>query len=365
MNQFLNPSEDLTIKQVETALKSWWDIRMKDASPHKRKLELAHYAHDKQQKMVKYEKKFDKSRTKTGGKHVQFECKYFKAGHCKKGDECDFLHGKTTQGTTKTFPAVEMTDTEELGHSSVEHDHEESTSQEGNVAQDSHTSMNLNHFLIDSGASSHFVFDKELMDDVKKINSLRVSGLNGISTINESGTVKFNVDLPFKAEDKKVANTIILKDVKLCKTARYNLLSVAQIAATGCAVIMTDKACYVIDSGVFKMTRQLMENTVLYGKRMDNVYMVKIDGKRPVNAPSDASFQYKRVRREHNGRSEDKNASQEARRELEMRRKERGQSLPNNHKASVGIPKISQPPASSPKANSAVSMKSEPGHHAE
>ena len=356
VDHFLNPDNTLTIKDVETTMRRWYDVYWKDqkhkqsqGKPNrdstKRPSETANTAKEMRNKRPRNDTKGDSKRK---------ECKYFKVGKCTRGQDCQYLHGKTAQGKSVAFPAVEVSDDEqpqEVASAGVE-----PGAQEGaNVASNMHSTANLNSFLIDSGASSHFVCSKELMSDITSIDPVRVRGLNGISTITEAGSVKFDTLVP--NNNGKVKNTVTLKDVRYCKNAQYNLISVAQIAATGCTVIMNDKGCYIIDRGAFRMTPNLIDNTILFGHRVDNIYRVKAESS-PQSTPSKPTFGVNRAKRnaeksDHEDRDQQDSTSSQSRQELEKSRKERQtRGTPSK------IPKINQKSASQPeeKANAAAAL---------
>lgn len=206
------------------------------------------------------------------------------------------------------------------------------------MAMSSFSEKQKRMFLIDSGASSHFMFHKDLMNEVKKIDPIHVSGINGTIKVNETGTVQFNTTVKFG--NKPVKNTITLNDVRYCSSTKYNLLSVAQMVSVGCTVIMTDKGCYVIDRGVFKMNQHLYDNTLIFAKRSENSFVVMAEAEEDQEEPSIPSkpgFSFHRAKRhraERNKEDEIPNLSQSARAALgKSRQVRRSQGGDNSQSA--------------------------------
>lgn len=369
LNQFLNPDKNLTIKVVETAMKNWWDIHWKDNRPkqtqetqsNKRPREVANTAKENHKQKKSRNEAKDPAST---------ECKFFKAGNCRKGHECPYLHGKVPQGKSTAFPAIEFeyTPEEEEFESEIANASVEPGAQEGGmVANNLHSTASLTSFLVDSGASSHFVCSKELMSEVTSIPPIRVRGLNGVTTINEAGKVKFDTLVP--GNNGKVKNTVTLADVRYCKNAQYNLISVAQVAATGCTVIMNDKGCYIIDRGAFRMTQNLIENTILYAQRVDNIYRVRAESVHNLQSTTaKPTFGVNRAKRRLNDDEDEAkkdidstHTSSQARLELEKNRKERIRNV-NASQTPKKIPKQdnrNKISASQPEANASVARSDE------
>jgi hypothetical protein len=205
------------------------------------------------------------------------------------------------------------------GHSN---ESSEAEVQEGaNLARSTHTDKERRSFILDSGATSHFSFNKDWMESINKISPIRVNGINGMSKITECGTIKFNVKV--EVGNKERVNSVTLNDVRYCQDAKYNLISIAQLTAQGFTAIMTDKGCYIVDRGSFRITPQIKESddTVLFGKRSDNTYVITANEDKESESnllPSEPTFSVKRAKRpvtERKSSGSDKtvNQSQEAR----------------------------------------------------
>ncbi len=356
VNRFSNPNESLTIKEVELALKTWYEVKRKDSQSNKKDYNKKNVGNrfnnkrkptqDEDSANAAKEQPKKKYKPSQGSKHTSSsnskqECKFFAAGNCRFEDKCKYLHGKSTAtGKHLSLPAVEVPyvndddDQDPVSHyeealSSNDqvimpggHSNESSEAevQEGaNLARSTHTDKERRSFILDSGATSHFSFNKDWMESINKISPIRVNGINGMSKITECGTIKFNVKV--EVGNKERVNSVTLNDVRYCQDAKYNLISIAQLTAQGFTAIMTDKGCYIVDRGSFRITPQIKDDTVLFGKRSDNTYVITANEDKESESnllPSEPTFSVKRAKRpvtERKSSGSDKtvNQSQEAR----------------------------------------------------
>jgi len=356
VNRFSNPNESLTIKEVELALKTWYEVKRKDSQSNKKDYNKKNVGNrfnykrrskqDEDSANAAKEQPKKKYKPSQGSKHTSSsnsrqECKFFAAGNCRFEDKCKYLHGKSTAtGKHLSLPAVEVPyvndddDQDPVSHyeealSSNDqvimpggHSNESSEAevQEGaNLARSTHTDKERRSFILDSGATSHFSFNKDWMESINKVSPIRVNGINGMSKITECGTIKFNVKV--EVGNKERVNSVTLNDVRYCQDAKYNLISIAQLTAQGFTAIMTDKGCYIVDRGSFRITPQIKDDTVLFGKRSDNTYVITANEDKESESnllPSEPTFSVKRAKRpvtERKSSGSDKtvNQSQEAR----------------------------------------------------
>ena len=310
VNRFSNPNESLTIKEVELALKTWYEVKRKDSQSNKKDYNNKNVGNkfnykrrstqDEDSANAAKEQPKKKYKPSQGSKHTSSsnsrqECKFFAAGNCRFEDKCKYLHGKSTAtGKHLSLPAVEVpyVNDDDDQEDSVSHNEEalssndqvimpgghsnessEAEVQEGaNLARSTHTDKERRSFILDSGATSHFSFNKDWMESINKVSPIRVNGINGMSKITECGTIKFNVKV--EVGNKERVNSVTLNDVRYCQDAKYNLISIAQLTAQGFTAIMTDKGCYIVDRGSFRITPQIKDDTVLFGKRSDNTYVI-------------------------------------------------------------------------------------------
>ena len=356
VNRFSNPNESLTIKEVELALKTWYEVKRKDSQSNKKDYNKKNVGNrfnykrrskqDEDSANAAKEQPKKKYKPSQGSKHTSSsnnrqECKFFAAGNCRFEDKCKYLHGKSTAtGKHLSLPAVEVPyvndddDQDPVSHyeealSSNDqvimpggHSNESSEAevQEGaNLARSTHTDKERRSFILDSGATSHFSFNKDWMESINKISPIRVNGINGMSKITECGTIKFNVKVD--VGNKERVNSVTLNDVRYCQDAKYNLISIAQLTAQGFTAIMTDKGCYIVDRGSFRITPQIKDDTVLFGKRSDNTYVITANEDKESESnllPSEPTFSVKRAKRpvterKSSGSNKTVNQSQEAR----------------------------------------------------
>jgi len=356
VNRFSNPNESLTIKEVELALKTWYEVKRKDSQSNKKDYNNKNVGNkfnykrkskqDEDSANAAKEQSKKKYKPSQGSKHTSSsnskqECKFFAAGNCRFEDKCKYLHGKSTAtGKHLSLPAVEVPyvndddDQDSVSHyeealSSNDqvimpggHNKEsnEAEVQEGaNLARSTHTDKERRSFILDSGATSHFSFNKDWMESINKVNPIRVNGINGMSKITECGTIKFNVKVD--VGNKERVNSVTLNDVRYCQDAKYNLISIAQLTAQGFTAIMTDKGCYIVDRGSFRITPQIKDDTVLFGKRSDNTYVITANEDKESESnllPSEPTFSVKRAKRpvterKPSGSDKTVNQSQEAR----------------------------------------------------
>jgi hypothetical protein len=357
VNRFSNPNESLTIKEVELALKTWYEVKRKDSQSNKKDYNNKNVGNkfnykrrstqDEDYANAAKEQPKKKYKPSQGSKHTSSsnskqECKFFAAGNCRFEDKCKYLHGKSTAtGKHLSLPAVEVpyVNDDDDQEDSVSHYEEalssndqvimpgghsnessEAEVQEGaNLARSTHTDKERRSFILDSGATSHFSFNKDWMESINKVSPIRVNGINGMSKITECGTIKFNVKVD--VGNKERVNSVTLNDVRYCQDAKYNLISIAQLTAQGFTAIMTDKGCYIVDRGSFRITPQIKDDTVLFGKRSDNTYVITANEDKESESnllPSEPTFSVKRAKRpvtERKSSGSDKtvNQSQEAR----------------------------------------------------
>jgi len=356
VNRFSNPNESLTIKEVELALKTWYEVKRKDSQSNKKDYNNKNVGNkfnykrrstqDEDSANAAKEQPKKKYKPSQGSKHTSSsnsrqECKFFAAGNCRFEDKCKYLHGKSTAtGKHLSLPAVEVPyvndddDQDSVSHNEEAlssndqvimpggHSNESSEAevQEGaNLARSTHTDKERRSFILDSGATSHFSFNKDWMESINKVSPIRVNGINGMSKITECGTIKFNVKVD--VGNKERVNSVTLNDVRYCQDAKYNLISIAQLTAQGFTAIMTDKGCYIVDRGSFRITPQIKDDTVLFGKRSDNTYVITANEDKESESnllPSEPTFSVKRAKRpvtERKSSGSDKtvNQSQEAR----------------------------------------------------
>jgi hypothetical protein len=121
------------------------------------------------------------------------------------------------------------------------------------MAKPTNTSEN---WIVDSGASDHITYNKNLLIDIRNIEPITFNGANGQFTVTQAGTVKMELD-NFK---------IILKKVYYAPQAGHNLLSVQKLASVF-DVKFTDDKCEIFP-------RDKLSDALTI-KRHENIYVLK------------------------------------------------------------------------------------------
>jgi hypothetical protein len=103
------------------------------------------------------------------------------------------------------------------------------------------TETNKTSWVLDSGATRHFVNDKTLMEQIQPLyESTLTTATNEKLTINQIGTSSIKLNNKYKQP---------LKDVAYVPTFVTNLLSVSQIVDSGAIVIFTKSKALIKHNG--------------------------------------------------------------------------------------------------------------------
>ena len=133
-------------------------------------------------------------------------------------------------------------------------------------------------WILDGGASDHYVSDISLMTDIRTLSPQRlIMTANGTSFCNTSGTVVIRINSH---------REIILKDVLYVPDFNVNLISVYKVVCTGAEVTYKYEAAHIMIDGHIDITFP----------RRDNVYMLTAllsatsSSTEPASTPSSSSF---------------------------------------------------------------------------
>ncbi|MGZ8925639.1 MAG: hypothetical protein ACXW2E_07130, partial [Nitrososphaeraceae archaeon] len=152
---------------------------------------------------------------------------------------------------------------------------EESTTNNNNAAVSStHRVQPTNkQIALDSGATSHIVGRKDILDDLHPIAPCRVAGLTGTCKVDSAGKLK-------------LAKGITINSVKYVPNSPFNLMSVSQIVNKGYQVIFTQEGGFVIKPQTIPDRFYTNPNNLVLKTRQEgNLFVYDLTEKRvPVNA---------------------------------------------------------------------------------
>ncbi|MGZ8855580.1 MAG: hypothetical protein ACXW07_06570, partial [Nitrososphaeraceae archaeon] len=262
--QFLNPTEPPQLEKVEEVLLSWWQSQQTNKPRDHNK--------DQHNKTPKSKEGKPKFKNQVEGEQKQDVANPATTSPPTKQSKKKDFQKKNNNNSTKG----KQSDNDDSDHELALIDYpEEPTTTNNNAAVSSiHRVQPTNkQIALDSGATSHIVGRKDILDDIHHIAPCRVAGLTGTCKVDSAGKLK-------------LAKGITLNSVKYVPNSPFNLMSVSQIVNKGYQVIFTQEGGFVVKpESIPDRFYTNPNNVVLKTRQEGNLFVYDLTEKRiPVNA---------------------------------------------------------------------------------
>ena len=123
------------------------------------------------------------------------------------------------------------------------------------------------HAIMDSGATSHFTGRNDMLENVEKIEPVRVTTIVGTREVSEVGTMR-------------LSDRVRLERVKHLPNSTFSLISTAQICDADRDVVYTKDAAYVLEDGV--LDKSLLKNEAkLTVPRQGKLWACEVEARTP------------------------------------------------------------------------------------
>ena len=234
-SQFLNPEKPPTLSAVEGALLNWWQSEQPDSHS---------ISNNKSNTKGNNESAYTVVQTKQNFRNFKRKNRNSNENDKEDSKNNEKQHYNLAIIEDKTYQSDE---------------------EKANLANTGTFIPQSRHAIMDSGATGHFTGRKDLLKDLKDINTLRVTTINGDKYVKEMGKLHLN-------------SRVTLGKVKLIPNSTFTLISTSQICDTGCQVLFTKEGSYVVPPNTFS-AKLYKGKTVFEARREGNLYVYNIGGK--------------------------------------------------------------------------------------